>query len=74
LLRIWSQTARPWCSSRTATEAVYRRRGARHVGAAGAHHRRIDITLPLPRPYEMMATDVFGRLRERIWQQIRKAT
>jgi len=35
---------------------------------------RIDITLSRPRTYEMMATDVFGRLRERIWQQIRKAT
>ena len=35
---------------------------------------RIDITLPRPRTYEMMATDVFGRLRDRIWQQIRKAT
>jgi NitT/TauT family transport system ATP-binding protein len=35
---------------------------------------RIDIALPRPRSYEMMATDVFGKLRERIWQQIRKAT
>ena len=32
---------------------------------------RIDIDLPRPRTYEMMATDVFGRLRDRIWQQIR---
>ena len=34
---------------------------------------RIEVTLPRPRTYEMMATDVFGRLRDRIWQQIRKA-
>jgi NitT/TauT family transport system ATP-binding protein len=34
---------------------------------------RIEITLPRPRTYEMMATDVFGQLRERIWHQIRKA-
>ena len=33
---------------------------------------RIEVTLPRPRTYEMMATDVFGRLRDRIWQQIRK--
>jgi NitT/TauT family transport system ATP-binding protein len=33
---------------------------------------RIAINLPRPRTYEMMATDVFGRLRDRIWQQIRK--
>jgi len=33
---------------------------------------RIAVTLPRPRTYEMMATDVFGRLRDRIWQQIRK--
>jgi hypothetical protein len=30
---------------------------------------RIEIALPRPRTYEMMATDVFGRLRDRIWQQ-----
>jgi len=34
----------------------------------------IEVTLPRPRTYEMMATDVFGRLRDRIWQQIRKTT
>ena len=34
---------------------------------------RIAIDLPRPRTYEMMATDTFGKLRERIWQQIRKA-
>ena len=32
---------------------------------------RVPITLPRPRTYEMMATDTFGQLRERIWQQIR---
>jgi len=34
---------------------------------------RIPIDLPRPRNYEMMATDVFGKLRDRIWRQIRKA-
>ena len=33
---------------------------------------RVPIPLPRPRTYEMMATDTFGQLRERIWQQIRK--
>jgi NitT/TauT family transport system ATP-binding protein len=32
-------------------------------------HAAID--LPRPRTYEMMATEAFGQLRERIWQQIR---
>jgi len=33
---------------------------------------RIAIDLPRPRTYEMMATEEFGRLRDRIWRQIRK--
>ena len=33
--------------------------------------RSMGATLPRPRNYDMMATDVFGRLRDRIWQQIR---
>jgi NitT/TauT family transport system ATP-binding protein len=32
---------------------------------------RIDIPLERPRTYEMMATETFGRLRERIWRSIR---
>ena len=35
---------------------------------------RIAVPLPRPRTYEMMATDVFGQLRDRIWQQIRKTS
>ena len=31
----------------------------------------IIVDLPRPRTYQMMATDVFGALRERIWHQIR---
>jgi NitT/TauT family transport system ATP-binding protein len=31
----------------------------------------IEIALPRPRTYEMMATETFGRLRDRIWQLIR---
>ena len=55
------------------TEAVYL---ADEVLVMSARPGRIidhiEVTLPRPRTYEMMATDVFGRLRDRIWQQIRK--
>jgi NitT/TauT family transport system ATP-binding protein len=33
---------------------------------------RIPIDLPRPRDYDMMATETFGRLRDRIWRLIRK--
>lgn len=33
---------------------------------------RIEIDLPRPRTYEMMATEKFGRLRDHIWRLIRK--
>ncbi len=34
---------------------------------------RLEIGLPRPRSYELMATETFGRLRERIWRLIRKS-
>jgi len=34
---------------------------------------RITVDLPRPRTYQMMATEAFGALRERIWGQIRTA-
>jgi NitT/TauT family transport system ATP-binding protein len=34
---------------------------------------RIGVILPRPRTYEMLATDAFGRLRDRIWQQVRRS-
>ncbi len=34
---------------------------------------RIEIALPRPRSYELMATETFGRLRDRIWRLIRKS-
>jgi len=33
---------------------------------------RIQVALPRPRSYEMMGTETFAKLRDRIWQQIRK--
>jgi NitT/TauT family transport system ATP-binding protein len=76
LLRIWSHTAKTVVFvTHSLTEAVYLADEVLVMSARpGRIIDRIPITLGRPRTYEMMATDVFGRLRERIWQQIRKAT
>jgi NitT/TauT family transport system ATP-binding protein len=76
LLRIWSTTRKTVVFiTHSLTEAVYL---ADEVLVMSARPGRIidhiQVTLPRPRTYEMMATDVFGRLRDRIWQQIRKTT
>jgi NitT/TauT family transport system ATP-binding protein len=76
LLRIWSQTNKTVVFvTHSLTEAVYL---ADEVLVMSPRPGRIidrtEVTLPRPRTYEMMATDVFGRLRERIWQKIRKVT
>ncbi|MGE0524891.1 MAG: ABC transporter ATP-binding protein [Variibacter sp.] len=73
LLRIWSQTNKTVVFvTHSLTEAVYLADEVLVMSARpGRIIDRISITLPRPRNYEMMATDVFGRLRERIWQQIR---
>ena len=73
LLRIWSKTNKTVVFiTHSLTEAVYL---ADEVLVMSPRPGRIidhiEINLPRPRTYEMMATDVFGRLRERIWQQIR---
>jgi NitT/TauT family transport system ATP-binding protein len=74
LLRIWSTTRKTVLFiTHSLTEAVYL---ADEVLVMSARPGRIidhiEVELPRPRTYEMMATDVFGRLRDRIWQQIRK--
>jgi NitT/TauT family transport system ATP-binding protein len=76
LLRIWSHTAKTVVFvTHSLTEAVYLADEVLVMSARpGRIIDRIAITLARPRTYEMMATDVFGRLRERIWQQIRKPT
>jgi NitT/TauT family transport system ATP-binding protein len=74
LLRIWS-TARKTVVfvTHSLTEAVYL---ADEVLVMSPRPGRlidhIEVGLPRPRTYEMMATEVFGKLRNRIWQQIRK--
>jgi NitT/TauT family transport system ATP-binding protein len=74
LLRIWSQTAKTVVFvTHSLTEAVYLADEVLVMSARpGRIIDRIAVTLPRPRSYDMMATDVFGRLRDRIWQQIRK--
>ena len=75
LLRIWSMTSKTVVFiTHSLTEAVYLADEVLVMSARpGRIIDRIEITLPRPRNYEMMATDVFGQLRERIWHQIRKA-
>jgi NitT/TauT family transport system ATP-binding protein len=75
LLRIWSTTSKTVVFiTHSLTEAVYLADEVLVMSARpGRIIDRIEVDLPRPRGYEMMATDVFGRLRDRIWRQIRKA-
>ncbi len=75
LLRIWETTNKTVVFiTHSLTEAVYL---ADEVYVMSPRPGRmidhIMVDLPRPRTYEMMATDTFGRLRDRIWQQIRKS-
>ncbi len=74
LLRIWNATRKTVVFiTHSLTEAVYLADEVLVMSARpGRIIDRIPITLPRPRTYEMMATDVFGKLRDRIWQQIRQ--
>jgi NitT/TauT family transport system ATP-binding protein len=74
LLRIWNATRKTVVFiTHSLTEAVYLADEVLVMSARpGRIIDRIAITLPRPRTYEMMATDVFGKLRDRIWQQIRQ--
>jgi NitT/TauT family transport system ATP-binding protein len=76
LLRIWSATRKTVVFiTHSLTEAVYLADEVLVMSARpGRIIDRIEVTLPRPRTYEMMATDTFGRLRDRIWQQIRKTS
>lgn len=76
LLRIWSTTRKTVVFvTHSLTEAVYLADEVLVMSARpGRIIDRLEVTLPRPRTYEMMATDVFGRLRDRIWQQIRRSS
>ncbi|HEY5635495.1 MAG TPA: ABC transporter ATP-binding protein [Burkholderiales bacterium] len=75
LLRIWSMTSKTVVFiTHSLTEAVYLADEVLVMSARpGRIIDRIEVTLPRPRTFEMMATDVFGQMRDRIWQQIRKS-
>jgi NitT/TauT family transport system ATP-binding protein len=74
LLRIWSQTAKTVVFvTHSLTEAVYLADEVLVMSARpGRIIDRINVPLPRPRTYEMMGTETFAKLRDRIWQQIRK--
>jgi hypothetical protein len=74
LLRIWSQTAKTVVFvTHSLTEAVYLADEVLVMSARpGRIIDRIAVPLPRPRTYEMMGTETFAKLRDRIWQQIRK--
>jgi NitT/TauT family transport system ATP-binding protein len=73
LLRIWDRTQKTVVFvTHSLTEAVYLCDQVLVMSARpGRILERIEIDLPRPRTYEMMATEYFGRLRDRIWQLIR---
>ena len=75
LLRIWAATGKTVVFvTHSLTEAVYLADEVLVMSARpGRIIDRIPIPLPRPRVYEHMSGQEFGRLRERIWQQI-KAT
>ncbi len=75
LLRIWAATSKTIVFvTHSLTEAVYLGDEVLVMSARpGRIIDRIEVGLPRPRTYEMMAAADFGRLRDRIWQQIRIA-
>ena len=74
LLRIWSQTEKTVVFvTHSLTEAVYLADEVLVMSARpGRIIDRIAVPLARPRSYEMMGTETFAKLRDRIWQQIRK--
>jgi len=74
LLRIWSQTEKTVVFvTHSLTEAVYLADEVIVMSARpGRIIDRITVNLPRPRSYDMMGTETFAKLRDRIWQQIRK--
>jgi NitT/TauT family transport system ATP-binding protein len=75
LLRIWAATGKTVVFvTHSLTEAVYL---ADEVIVMSPRPGRIvdhlQIQLPRPRTYEMLSGDTFGRMRDRIWQHIKKS-
>ncbi|HWX49290.1 MAG TPA: ABC transporter ATP-binding protein [Roseomonas sp.] len=74
LLRIWEQYRKTVVFvTHGLTEAVYLCDEVVVLsGRPGEVLARIEIDLPRPRTWEVMATEHFGRLREQIWSLIRR--
>lgn len=73
LLRIWEQTGKTIVFvTHSLTEAAYLADQIVVMSARpGRIVDRVEVDLPRPRTYAMMATPRFAELRERIWEQIR---
>src|SRR6202012_5888901 len=75
LLRIWAATGKTIVFvTHSLTEAVYLADDVIVMSPLpGRIVDRLEVALPRPRTYEMLSGDAFGRLRDRIWQHIRKS-
>jgi NitT/TauT family transport system ATP-binding protein len=75
LLTIWSETRKTIVFvTHSLTEAVYLADEVLVMSARpGRIIGRMQVTLPRPRTYEVLSSEGFGRLRDRIWRQIRAA-
>ncbi|HYY88644.1 MAG TPA: nitrate ABC transporter ATP-binding protein, partial [Chloroflexota bacterium] len=72
VLRIWEATHKTVIFvTHNLTEAVFLSDEVVVLGTRPATVLdRVTIDLPRPRTYDLMATEHFGRLRDRIWRQI----
>lgn len=73
LLRIWEETGKTVVFvTHSLTEAAYLADEIIVMSARpGRIVDRVEVDLPRPRTYAMMATERFAQLRERIWSQIK---
>jgi NitT/TauT family transport system ATP-binding protein len=75
VLRIWEATHKTVLFvTHNLTEAVFLSDEIVVLGTRPATVLdRVTIDLPRPRTYDVMATEQFGRLRDRVWRQIMQA-